>query len=418
MLKYEVHTSLSVNYLIMLYAAVLPLGFALSNIVMAVMCVFLLFLCFVKRIKLSKDRLIWIIIFSSYFILCLLSLLYTNDLDQGFVSLLRKSPIIIFSIFILLLKDYLKPSYIKRALYAYTASIVLVCIVSLILALSNCLENASGFTIACISGEHLASSFISYHKLYLALYITIGIYFANFVLFKRGNTKKRYLLRLFTNLVLILALILLGSRTMLTITLIFLVIVPQIIWFRKKLYAYSILSLIALIMVVGLNLKYNPVLVERVKESINYNNEYGIKRQWGGAAVRKLIWEYTYYVVKENPVFGVGLGDVQTELNRSYENCTESSALKQSTYNAHNDLLQMLVATGIFGLSIFLLCYSYIFMTSFKKLNYVYCGFLALFFLSGLTESYLERDMGIRIFAFFSPLLFVYKSLDENTPNT
>lgn len=277
-------------------------------------------------------------------------------------------------------------------------------------------NTVNGYDISLVqfSGENFSSSIFGHHKLYLGLYIVLAIFFTNYVpsyqLF--GRLKWLY------NAIFIGALLLLGTRTLLAISFAIVGVWPLLKWWREKKYGRIALLLCIVGIVVALNLKYNPILVDRFKESVNYNDQYNIKKQWGGTSVRKLIWEYSYKVLEDNPIFGVGIGDTHDELNKSYEKCTESSALKNQNYNTHNEVLQILVTTGLFGTALIFLAFLYLFWKSFKANNTLFIGFLLVFFVAGLTEAYLERDMGIRIFAFFSVLLFFTPELNENNPDT
>ncbi|PTL99317.1 MAG: hypothetical protein DA407_16870, partial [Bacteroidetes bacterium] len=212
---------------------------------------------------------------------------------------------------------------------------------------------------------------------------------------------------------------LLGTRNSIALSAVFLIGFPVSYWIKNKTYIkLFIYCFIIIIAVIG-SISLNPMLREKIKEGINYENQYNINKRWGGLTTRKLIWEHAYYVVAKDPLLGVGVGDTQKELDKSFLNITDTNALKYSVYNAHNDLLQITVTSGILGLCFYLFCFAYIFQVSFKKKNYIHCSFMLLFLFSGLTESLLERDMGIRVFAFFTILLFIYKKqIHENSSIT
>jgi O-antigen ligase len=218
---------------------------------------------------------------------------------------------------------------------------------------------------------------------------------------------------------LFITLILLGGRNSLLISIILIIGIPSFYWLKNKkiknivFYSFSILTIFIS------SIYFNPKLQEKTKEAFNFQNQYNINKQWGGLAVRKIIWENSYITFKKNSIIGVGAGDVQNELNKSYQDYTETTALNNGTYNAHNDMLQIAITTGIIGVLLYLFSLIYMFYLSFNYQNYLHCIFVILFFISGLTESLLERDMGIRVYSFFTILFFILNNqINENSSNT
>jgi O-antigen ligase len=57
------------------------------------------------------------------------------------------------------------------------------------------------------------------------------------------------------------------------------------------------------------------------KDSIplNQNTDQSLGRNWGGRALRVAIWQCAWDVVREHPLVGVGLGDVQTPCRTATE---------------------------------------------------------------------------------------------------
>lgn len=395
------------NYLLVLYASSLPFGHALSNILLVPILGFLIYRFITGTATISRKDRKWLLLFSTYFVVFLISLIYTENFTQGVMAILRKAVIVVFPIYIFSFLSRISRQWIDKALFGYVVSTIVVCLFSLIIVLAQLAGSSEGFRIESISGEVIASAFVTYHKLYFSLYILIAIYFLNYNKSLPFFTTKHSVYKHMANGLFLVVLILLTSRSILFMAVVLLIIIPIINEFRRKNYKRIGVILLAITALVTVNIFFNPQLVEKFKEAVNYNNEYHIKKKWGGTSVRKLIWEYSYYVVRDNPIIGVGIGDMQQELDASYKNCTESSALKQANYNAHNDILQILVGTGILGLLMIVLAYGNIFYHSLKTTNYFHCGLLLIFLFAGLTESFLEREMGIRILAFFSPLLFI-----------
>lgn len=409
------------NALIVIYATVLPLGFAIANITLGLMFAFFIFYIIVK--KPSSKNLIqdinWIILFSVLFLVYALGLFYSENMEAGLNQVYRKSPMLFLSIFVFILRRKIKKNTMFSAMKMYGYSVTFVCITSIILAVYNCYDYKPDILLHCTSDQNLASVFISYHKLYLSLYITIAIFFVVYSIFYGSNKFKLFSINSIKLLVLFITLMLLGGRNSLLVSTLIVIAIPSFYWLKNKNIKNFVFFSSTILTLVITSVYFNPKLLEKTKEAFNFGNQYSISKKWGGVAVRKIIWENSYNIFKKNLIIGVGTGDAQDELNKSYEIHLETNALNQGTYNAHNDILQIAITTGVLGICIYLFSLIYIFYISFNKQNYIHCIFVIIFFISGLTESLLERDMGIRVYSFFTILLFIFKTqINENSSNT
>lgn len=412
-----------INLLVVLFATVLPLGHAIANITLGLMSIVIIFYL-VKNYKEEKSTIVnslfIILIFSCLFFIYIISIFYSIDIDTGFFQVIKKGPLFVLPLFVFLLRKKIKPKSVKLAIDLYVVSLTFVCFISLVMAVFNSYNYKFDTIIYFASDQNLASSFISYHKLYLSLYITIAIFFLINSIY--SGVKTGFLgigkFKFFQLIILLLTLILLGGRN--SILLSFLIIIGYATSYSIKNKVFiKYIGLCLVLFGLGISSMFiNPNFREKVKEAINYENKYNIDKRWGGFSVRKIIWEKSYNIFKRNPLFGVGAGDVQQELNTEYLD-VQTSALDNGVYNAHNDLLQIAITTGVIGLCLFILSIVFIFRLSFANQNYIHCFFIILFLISGLTESFLERDMGIRIYSFFSILLFISNMKeDEGSTNT
>ena len=178
---------------------------------------------------------------------------------------------------------------------------------------------------------------------------------------------------------------------------------------------------------------------------------------------RVKIWNAAFSVVKQNYLLGAGVGDVKDALIAQYgelskENSEEESQVKnkiieiqnnqmwlehikqkaiannisiedqlyidaiyvlnanqsrykyfiKKAYNYHGQFLQTLASVGILGF-IFLL-FSIVlpaYKLGWKKQNYLLLALMFMLFSSFITESMLERQAGVILYAFFSSLLIL-----------
>lgn len=413
-MKFRNKISKVANINLVVYAGVLPWGSALANVQMALMAVFflLILLRYPSLLTFKKNEVFSFFLFIGYFLICLLSLIYTENLERGVVSLVRKLPLVVFPSYLLFI-SVIDKKWIQRSLIVFSFSVLLISFLSLGSALWNNYKSLNSQSWEVFTGANLSESLLATHKLYFALYIVLAILFLGNLLLKTKNVKKRAILILSTSF-LTLFLFLLGTRTAIITVLLLIFVLASSMLLKEKRFISYIFFLFGICFLTTIGISYNPILKDRFKEAINYNNEYGISKQWGGTAIRKLIWKYAFEVVEKNPLLGVGLGDAQHELNKSYMNCKESPALKGKNYNSHSEPIQILVNTGVIGL-IFFYGFQIRLVQIQKKKNKLLIIFLLVFSLCGLTESYLERDMGIRVYSFFCVMLFLLRKPNEST---
>ncbi|MBD79825.1 MAG: hypothetical protein CL840_13000 [Crocinitomicaceae bacterium] len=133
------------------------------------------------------------------------------------------------------------------------------------------------------------------------------------------------------------------------------------------------------------------------------NREEVDKDEGESTAVRVLIWTSTWNLIKENPILGVGTGDIKDGLMDDYK-LSQYSEPYRKNYNSHNQYLQSFAALGIIGLLLLLSMFAYPAFVALQKTNYLYLMFIINVAVSCLTESILEVQAGVVFFVFFSVL--------------
>ena len=126
-----------------------------------------------------------------------------------------------------------------------------------------------------------------------------------------------------------------------------------------------------------------------------------------GSVARMLIWKSALEIIADNPVLGVGTGDVTTELLNKYHEHNIVMA-EEREYNAHNQYLQTYVATGIAGFLALMGCLFAGAFVAFTRKNLLYLVFVLVFAFNILVESMLERQAGVVFYSFFNALLFYF----------
>lgn len=122
------------------------------------------------------------------------------------------------------------------------------------------------------------------------------------------------------------------------------------------------------------------------------------------SSIRTEIWKTSVKILVQHP-FGVGTGDVKDVLVEHYMNSGLDYAAEKEL-NAHNQFLQIALATGVLGLLVLLVMIFYPLYYAIKNKHIIYIVFLGLIIINFLTEAMLETLAGVVFFAFFNTMLY------------
>lgn len=116
--------------------------------------------------------------------------------------------------------------------------------------------------------------------------------------------------------------------------------------------------------------------------------------------VRYTLWSTAIEIFKEQPLLGVGTGDIKDELLSKYK---QQNFQEGITYNlnAHNQFFQTLATLGIPGITSLLLLFLIPIVQAIKKENITFFAFLTMIIINCLTESVFEKQAGVLFFCFF-----------------
>lgn len=117
-------------------------------------------------------------------------------------------------------------------------------------------------------------------------------------------------------------------------------------------------------------------------------------------------WKTADQIILQNPILGVGTGDVQNAFEKQYR-VNKTKLLPENQLRAHNMFLTIQVSFGILGtlIVLFLMGYFLQFNRSVKNLL-AFCVFGAII-ASFLVEDTLETQTGVTLFSFFIGLFLV-----------
>ncbi len=124
------------------------------------------------------------------------------------------------------------------------------------------------------------------------------------------------------------------------------------------------------------------------------------------------VWGVTSVIISENPMLGVGAGDIRDELLQKYQE-NGFHLYAERAYDSHQEFLQTFASLGLPGIMALLLIFVFLWKRAIATKNYLLFIFTTLFFLFGMVESMLERQAGVVFFVFFSLFLYSFNPVTK-----
>ena len=320
------------------------------------------------------------------FILLLIGLLYTSDIEKGMSDVERSSFILAY---LLVISQYqVKKVTVSYLILTFAAGCFLVIFYGLyytLFILAEC-QQEQVFQL----GHTYFADIILIHPLYLSIYFI----FIFFFLLETARTKKMILANLSLAgigvvLISITGIIFFLRSQMSLITFAMLLVIYTIIILKRRAWLVTfILFTIALLVFL---LDQNRVTT--------FFDTYG-KNVSTALDQRFSVWQGTIEGIKTAPFFGAGTGGEQKLINEGYAKTGYQEGIDNS-YNAHNQYLQFMARNGILELGCFLTLLIYSFKQSLKIPNYTFLMFNMSVTLIMFTESFLDVQRGIVFFYFF-----------------
>lgn len=382
----------------------LPFSLRVTNITVVITFAYWLFIDRSKVVRDYTTLIFLIILFLSYMI----GTTYSQNLSEALFDLEKHLPLLLFPIiFSTIIVTERQRTYL-----------CITFLTTVIIAMLYCL-GWEAFAHYKVYGRLYPANF-DYFRLSELTQITqleppyFGMYIGLALLILSNLFKRRMIsIHVFLSLSLFSGIFLLfsGARTATIAS----IIALFVFWTVQK--RFKIVLILTLTMVViAIIVFYDSVLRGRFKEAVTLRNPNEAKT-YSSLSLRLDKWNSAFSVIKRNLFFGVGTGDHQAALNKSYlENNVYEAYDKK--YNAHNQYLEITVALGLVGLFCLLSTLAVGLYHSFARKDWIYFSFILLFSVCILTESMLERQKGVVFFSFFNSFLaFSSKKDDDESLN-
>ncbi|APX98902.1 O-antigen ligase family protein [Lacinutrix venerupis] len=379
LLKHNIQRDTLQSMLLVMYAFFMPLSLFLNANTVILILLVLIFIADVYNKRAIKFKTTFSLVV--YFIILVCSLIYTKALDFGIETVIKSITLTLFPL-ALSTTSFVSEKQLKSIAIGFFVGNMVVFIISIIYAIGvykiNPLPLREGFS--------YFTNYVDIHSSYYSIYLI----FSTALIFWAFRKDKRF--NLFIKIGLVIAIVLmqlyLKSRAGLlsTAALIFIYVILN---YRKRIIIFSALGLVVFIFLFN-NLDF---LNRNLNESTND---------------RFSVWSSAKDVIVNKPIFGVGIGDYQYELDKQYYLNLFNHGIDDKL-NSHNQFLETTVATGIIGLIAFLAIFYFLMKRYFETKSHIILYFVIPTIILMMFDSVLLRQHGIYFFAFFTTLLLKYK---------
>ena len=124
-------------------------------------------------------------------------------------------------------------------------------------------------------------------------------------------------------------------------------------------------------------------------------------------------WKTSYMIIKQQPLVGVGTGDMNIAFEHQYE-IMDSPLKPEFRWRSHNQFLSITVGFGLIGIIWFLVVLLYPPIKTGRLNDYFFLAFFVIMLVSMISEDTIETQAGVTIFAFFTSL-FLFGKKDKNS---
>ncbi len=335
-----------INYILVLFAFLLPISTPMTNTVVAVLIVLWIIEGEWKKKYIILKSSPPFLFFSAFIILLGLSIFWSKSIDGGFFNNAKNAITFYFSYYVFgfmmvpIILTSVKKEFIRYIISAFLVAML----VSELMSWTIFME--------WIHYKHILpedpSPFM--HHTFYSIFLAVTIFVLATQFFQTEKRFYRVAIALFM-LSAVINLFLNGGRLG---QLAFFVALFVFIGLKYRITFKSVIISIGLVSVVfSLAYKVSPIFQKRMDlsyQSIEKIIEGKYNSSWG---VRANILIVGKEIVKENPILGIGVGNTRTEFLEKAKEFPQTGFFPKLNH-LHNGYMQILVETGIVGLLLFL----------------------------------------------------------------
>lgn len=427
-MQYSFHSHIAtiLKNLLIFFPFVLPVSTYYAIVVFDAICVFWLLSGYWQSIFQALRRNYLAIAFIIFWLLHVVSLLYSIDIKRGGDDVLQKVSFLLFPVIITSSGEILKGDVLKRVFlmfnYGLLATTVL-CVVNAVLI--SFTYSMDGLRFIPYPMETPWENYFFYdrlseprHPLYLAMYFSLGIAMLFWLIkYKQQSGKDRLffasLIFLFSTMI-----ILLVSRSGI-LSGIGVLLLGGMWLLRKKSIWLKVLLPLVLVTSISVfmwnNSRFSNILrgVQYFLSESNMSLLDNEKKLMGEDFIRLRIWYSFPQAIEGHWLTGFGVGDTKNALVTHYEKRGIQFA-RENRLNMHNQFLESILGVGILGGVLLLFIFGYLLYQAIKHKDMLLGMFFMILLINSLFESILERIAGVFFFAFFGCLLLMKDRMPMN----
>lgn len=342
-------------------------------------------------------------LFLIFYVIHILSLIYTSDIDKGIFDLQVKLTLLILPLLFFGGEIFSSKNY---------HFIMIAFIAGNLLASAYCLYQAHFTAVTYVNGHmdvdwyyfRYARMSVILHPSYFSFYLLTACYFCFYLALIRKSKAYLKIILVFIILIILIMIGLASSRAGLLAAA--LTVFPLIIFLPAKKIILSLLLKICMILIL-LGGIYYMINHNRRLDDINDMRKAEISiNEFVEKSYRYNIWKTSSQVIRENFFIGVGAGDIHYELNRKYSENGMNDAVEEN-YNVHNQFLETFMGQGVIGLISLLCLLFYPLIIGFKKKKLLLIFFTIAVIINFFFESMLNTQAGVIFISFFLPFVFL-----------
>ncbi len=406
------------NLLFNILLAFIPISLLVSPAINAILIVLLFLYTVVFRSKenrfaVNNNITNWVsYTYILFLVIHVLGMLYTENTTEGLARINVKYSLLLIPVVFYINYKKINFSFLK---YFFVYAVIFFSLFTNLHSIIQVIQldkELSWFFLENIRVKYENLMFYSIHMPYYGMFLNIAVIFVNYDLLIE---KKNMLLNALLMVILVLNLILISSQTSLFIFM-FISFVYLLTLIKKQINVFfmRVFLLISILFTTIIAFNGEQITTKIIVKTNIKNENHIIKRinhfYKKSDLTRKNNWKSGLQVIKENPFFGVGTGDALDEMQKHRN---KRLWIYKQKLNAHNQYIEETVRFGFFGLVVFLMFL--IFLNIHTKNNFKYQLIIFTFAFSMITESILNRQVGVVLFSFF--LSYTYFNCKKTTSN-
>lgn len=339
-----------------------------------------------------------------FFIIIGISILYSDDFDKGFKNFVKNIVFLISPITFNNLCNVVSKEQKKAAYAGFVIGVFIILLSSYMhIFYSLIQDNAPLIHLFNCYTRNLftENSFISIHPPYLGL-LTVFSIICVFYFRVKVNTIKVIVAKTFFILFFFCALYNISSLMSIVIAFIIIGAFVGLLLLQKKKKILILLTIILSSVIFLTIYNFDEIVMNQNGTTILARIEWSFIKDKGDTS-RPHNWKSVIKVIKDNFWLGTG-GDGGIKQLQKFRDMRSESYI--NIHNAHNQYLEVMLRYGLIGFLVFSSILIISIKRSFKKKEGIYSWFIIIFLISSITESYLQRQIGLVFFTFFSSLLY------------